>query len=53
MLIQLFDSLAHTINGNVAQGSGAVVLNVRIWRVQEADQDRDRSGVNELLTILI
>jgi hypothetical protein len=42
-----------TVNGDVAQRGSAVVLDIRVWRVEQADQDRNRSGVHELVTVFI
>lgn len=42
-----------TINSNVTQRGGAVILDVGIWRVEEADEDRNCASVDELLPILI
>lgn len=35
-----------TIDGNVAQSSCAVVLHVGIWRVEQANEDRNRAGID-------
>ena len=42
-----------TINRDIAQCCGAVILDIRIRRVQQTDQNRNSAGVDELLTILI
>ena len=42
-----------TIDRNVTECGGAVVLNVCVRRVEQADEDWDGSGVNELLAVLV
>lgn len=42
-----------TINSNVAEGSGAVVLHIRVGTVEEADEYWDGTSVNKLLSVLI
>lgn len=42
-----------TVNSNVAESSGAIVLHIRVGRVQEANKNRNGSRVDELLSVLI
>lgn len=42
-----------TIHGNVAQSSGAVVLNVSIRRIEQTDKNGDSTGVDQLLPVLV
>ena len=42
-----------TIYSDVAQRSSAVVLHVRIRRVEQTDKDRNSTGVDELLPVLV
>jgi hypothetical protein len=42
-----------TINGDVAERGRAVVLNIRVGAREKVDQNGDRTGVDELLTVLI
>ena len=41
------------VDSNVAERSSAVVLNIDIPRRQEGDEDRDRTGVDKLLPVVI
>lgn len=41
------------VHGDVAERSGAVILHVGVWRVEQADKDGDGPGVDELLSVLI
>jgi hypothetical protein len=42
-----------TVNCNIAESRRAVVLNVSIRRVEKADKNRDGTGVDKLLPVLI
>jgi hypothetical protein len=42
-----------TVDCNIAESRRAVVLNVCIWRVEKADKNRDSTGVDKLLPVLI
>jgi hypothetical protein len=42
-----------TIDSNVAQCGGAVVLDIGVGRVEQADQDRDGASVDQLLAVLV
>lgn len=42
-----------TVHSNVAKRSCAVVLNIRIRRVEEGDKNGDSAGIDELLTVLV
>jgi hypothetical protein len=54
LLLALRELLAvRAVHGDVAQGCGTIVLNVRVRRVQEADQNRNCAGIDQLLTVLI
>lgn len=41
------------VHGDVAERGGAVILHVGVWRVEQADKNGDRPGVDELLSVLI
>lgn len=41
------------IDSNIAQGSGAIILHIRVRRVQETDEHWDGPSVHELLSVLI
>jgi hypothetical protein len=42
-----------TIDGDVAESGGAIVLNVGILRVEQVDEDGDGSSCHELLSVLV
>jgi len=42
-----------TIDGDVAQGGGAVVLDIGIGRVEERDKDWDGTSADQLLPVFI
>jgi hypothetical protein len=42
-----------TIDGDVAESGGAIVLNVGILRVEQVDEDGDGSSCDELLSVLV
>jgi hypothetical protein len=42
-----------TIDGDVAESSGAVVLNVGVLRVEEIDEDGDGTSRDELLSVFV
>lgn len=41
------------VDGNVAKGSCAVVLDIDIGRVEELDKNRDGTCIDELLAIVV
>lgn len=41
------------IDGNVAECSSAIVLNIDIGRRKELDKDGDGAGIDELLAVVI
>lgn len=43
----------HTINSDVAECGGAVVLDVGVRGVEKADEDRDGTGIDKLLPVLV
>ena len=47
------ESCRLTIDGDVAESGGAVVLNVGILRVEKSNENRDGSSGDELLSILV
>ena len=42
-----------TIDGDVAQGGGAVVLDIGVGRVEERDKDWDGSSADQLLPVFV
>ena len=42
-----------TINGDIAQGRRAVVLHVRVGRVEQPNKHRDGTRINQLLSVFI
>jgi|TARA_R110002003_G_scaffold248_3_gene17675 hypothetical protein len=42
-----------SIDGNVAERSRAVVLDVDVWGGEKLNEDGDSTGVNKLLAIVI
>lgn len=42
-----------TIDSNVAQRSGTVILHIRVRRVEQTDEHRDGTGIDQLLSVLI
>lgn len=42
-----------TVDGNVAQSGGTVVLHIGISAAQQADEDRNSARIDELLSVLV
>jgi len=52
-ILQTSQDSEPTINGNVADSSGAVVLNIGVRRVEQRNQDWDCASVDQLLPVLV
>jgi hypothetical protein len=45
--------LRRTIDSNITQGSGAIVLHVGVSRIEQADKDGDGARIDQLLSVFV
>ena len=42
-----------TVNSDVTQGGGAIILHIGVRRVEKSDQNGDGASIHELLPVLV
>jgi hypothetical protein len=45
--------LRRTIDGNITQGSRAIILHVGVSRIEQADKDGDGARIDQLLSVFV
>jgi hypothetical protein len=45
--------LRRTIDSDITQGSRAIVLHVRVSRIEQADKDGDGARIDQLLSVFV